>query len=345
MKSRAGQRQREEKESEENADARQGRKVAKHCVFPMICGSGKSKSRLAKAAGAEPPGQMRDEKLHVAVARSRFPSQNVQSTTASDNFWKLRCRKSARRYGATHISKSKCTKHTMLEPLLKVAMSKKCTPLWREAYFQVKMDKTTHARATFGGSDAVSRGRRMGLCTLSKNKQNVRVLSHFQNHGKHGAAFEEDLQRCIFRGKRSTKDMFLRDVRRSGPWFPESGCILEHQICKFAKMILREGAALRMTWHQGFCGRRATLDRWTGKIAKPIGTRLSALHSTSHFWRKSRRIALFLKQTKSRRIALVWMLSSSKNADVSQNYFVLDVVIFKHWGSCSEFLRFWTWDR
>ena len=31
---------------------RNGRKVAKHCVFPMICGSGGSKSRLAKAAGA-----------------------------------------------------------------------------------------------------------------------------------------------------------------------------------------------------------------------------------------------------------------------------------------------------
>jgi hypothetical protein len=29
----------------------------------MICGSGGSKSRLAKAAGAEPAGQMRDETL------------------------------------------------------------------------------------------------------------------------------------------------------------------------------------------------------------------------------------------------------------------------------------------
>ena len=28
-----------------------------------------------------------------------------------------------------------------------------CTPLWREAHFQVKMYKTPHARATFGGSD------------------------------------------------------------------------------------------------------------------------------------------------------------------------------------------------
>ena len=74
----------------------------------MICGSGGSKSRLAKAAGAEPAGQMRDEKLHAVVARSTFPSQNVQNTLLSDHFWKLRCRKSARRCGAKHISKSKC---------------------------------------------------------------------------------------------------------------------------------------------------------------------------------------------------------------------------------------------
>ena len=42
--------------------------------FPMICGSGGSKSRLAKAAGAEPCGQMGDEKLHADVARSTFGS-------------------------------------------------------------------------------------------------------------------------------------------------------------------------------------------------------------------------------------------------------------------------------
>ena len=66
-------------------------KVAIHCVFPMICGSGGSKSRLAKAAGAEPAGHMRDEKLHAVVARSTFPSQNVQNTPFSDHFWKLRC--------------------------------------------------------------------------------------------------------------------------------------------------------------------------------------------------------------------------------------------------------------
>ena len=90
-------------EKKEDAGARKGRKVVVHCVFPMICGSGGSKSRLAKAAGAEPAGQMRDEKLHAVVARSTFSSQNVQSTPFSDT--------------------------------LEVEMSKKCTPLWREARF------------------------------------------------------------------------------------------------------------------------------------------------------------------------------------------------------------------
>ena len=129
---------------------RSDRKVAIHCVFPMICGSGGSKSRLAKAAGAEPAGQMRHEKVHAVVARSTFPSQNGQNTKGADHFWKLRCRKSARRCGAKHISKSKCTKHTRFGPLLEVEMLKKCTPLWREAHFQVKMYKTPQPRTTFG---------------------------------------------------------------------------------------------------------------------------------------------------------------------------------------------------
>ena len=96
------------------------------------------------------------EKVHAIVARSTFPSQNVQNTPASDHFWKLRCWKSARRCGAKHISKWKCTKHTMVGALLEVEMSKKCTPLWREAHFDVKMLKTPGVRTTFGGSDAAS---------------------------------------------------------------------------------------------------------------------------------------------------------------------------------------------
>ena len=96
------------------------------------------------------------EKVHAVVARSTFPSENVQNTPWSDHFWKLRCRKSARRCGAKDISKSKCTKHRMSAPLLEVQMLKKCMPLWREAHFEVKKYKTPHVRATFGGSEVVS---------------------------------------------------------------------------------------------------------------------------------------------------------------------------------------------
>ena len=61
-----------------------------HSVFPVCCGSAGSKGRLAKAAGAEPAGQMKDEKLHTVVARSTFPSQNVQNTLGSDHFLTIR---------------------------------------------------------------------------------------------------------------------------------------------------------------------------------------------------------------------------------------------------------------
>ena len=150
----------------------------------MICGSGGSKSRLAKAAGAKPAGQMRDENLHAVVARSTFWSQNVQNTPCSDHFWKLRCRKSARRCGAKHILKSKCTKHTSFGPLLLVEMSKKCTPLWREAHFEVKMYKTHHARTTFGSWDVEKVHAVVARSTFpSQNLQNTTCSRHFWRFG------------------------------------------------------------------------------------------------------------------------------------------------------------------
>ena len=120
------------------------------------------------------------EKVHAVVARSTFRSQNVQNTPGSDHFWKLRCWKSARRCGAKHISKSKCTKHTRFGPLLEVQMSKKCTPLWREAHFEVKMYKTHHARTTFGGSDVEKVHAVVARSTFpSQHVQNTRGSDHF----------------------------------------------------------------------------------------------------------------------------------------------------------------------
>ena len=88
------------------------------------------------------------EKVHAVLAQSTFWSQHVESTPGSDHFWKLRCRKSARRCGAKHMSKPKCTKHHMYAPLLDVQMS-----------FRVAGARMVH---------------------LVKNEQNVRVLWHFQ---------------------------------------------------------------------------------------------------------------------------------------------------------------------
>ena len=120
------------------------------------------------------------EKVHAVVARSTFPSQNVQNTPFSDHFWKLRCRKSARRCGAKHISKSKCTKHTRFGPLLEVEMSKKCTPLWREAHFQVKMYKAHHSRTTFGSWDVEKVHAVVARSTFpSQNVQSTPCSDHF----------------------------------------------------------------------------------------------------------------------------------------------------------------------
>ena len=88
------------------------------------------------------------KKVHAVVARSTFWSQNVQNT----------------RFG----------------PLLEVEMSKKCTPLWREAHFEVKMYKILHVRATFGGSDLEKVHAVVVRSTFwSQNVKNTRGSDHF----------------------------------------------------------------------------------------------------------------------------------------------------------------------
>ena len=120
------------------------------------------------------------EKVHAVVARSTFRSQNVQNIAASDHFWKLRCRKSARRCGAKHISKSKCTKHTMFRPLLEAEMSKKCTLLWREACFEVKSLKNWRSRTIFRCWDVEKAHAVVARSTFrSQNVKNTRGSDHF----------------------------------------------------------------------------------------------------------------------------------------------------------------------
>ena len=105
------------------------------------------------------------------------------------------------------------------------------------------------------------------------------------------------LERYIFRGRRSTRDMFIRDVGRSGRRFPDRGCILEHQIFRFAKVILRDRCSTSYDLASLFRGRHSTFRQMQWKN-----------HKTR--WYKAVSSALnfpFLK-------------------DVSRNCFVFDVV-------------------
>ena len=130
-----------ESQKKEDPGARKGRKVAKKYFFHWIVapegrkvGSLKRRVRshlarwemksctplwheahfqvkMYKAHNARTTfGSWDVEKVPALVARSTFPGQNAQSTPFSDHFWKLRCRKSARRCGAKHFSKSKVQK-------------------------------------------------------------------------------------------------------------------------------------------------------------------------------------------------------------------------------------------
>ena len=146
MKSRDGKshRREEKKKEDQKRESLRRKKIqvrekvgkSRNTVFPMICGSGGSKSRLARWRVRSPLGrwEMKNctplwreahfqvkmykahhcrttfgscdvEKVHGVVARSTFRSQNVQNTAGPDHFWKLRCRKSVRRCGAKHIVK------------------------------------------------------------------------------------------------------------------------------------------------------------------------------------------------------------------------------------------------
>ena len=160
------------------------------------------------------------EKVHAVVARNTFRSQNVQNTPASDHFWKLRCRKSARRCGAKHISKSKCTKHHMLAPLLEVQMSfrvagaRDCAPCQKWA----KREGFVAFPKTMAGVGHLKR-----ICKDAFSVAGaVQKTCSWEMLGGQGADF---LRGVAFWSIRSVG--LLR-------WF----CVT--------------GAALRMTWHQFF---------------------------------------------------------------------------------------------
>ena len=113
----------------------------------------------------------------------------------------------------------------------------------------------------------------------------MRVCSSFKNVGRCGT-FEED--ECGVAGA-VQETCFSEMLEGLGA----DGCILVHQIFKFDKMIFRDTCNTSYDLASLFRGRRSTLGRRSGKIAKCIGTRPSALQSTFHFRRKFCRFASF----------------------------------------------------
>ena len=101
------------------------------------------------------------KKVYAAVARRTFPSQNVQSTPFLDHFWKRRCRKRARRFGAKHIFK-----HYVFGALLGVQMSKKV----RASTFSSQNGKNTTCSDHFWKVRSRKSGRQCGAKHIWKSK-------------------------------------------------------------------------------------------------------------------------------------------------------------------------------
>ena len=297
----------------------------------MICGSRGSKSRLAKAAGAEPAGQRRDEQLHAVVAWSTFPSQDVQNTPRSDHFWKLRCRKSARRCSAKHISKSKCKKTQHVRTTFGSSdVEKVHAVVVRSTFPSQNVQKTLGVRTTFGSWDVEKVHAVVARSTFrSQNVQNTTCSRHFWRfrcrfawqaqgivHLVSFVAFQEWWQAWdIWRG--SAKMHFRGRRGGQGADFLRGVAFWSIRCAGLLRWFCVTGAALRMTWHQfsqAQCFRQ--VDRKNRKT----------------HWYESVSSALnfpFLKDVSQNSSFL--MSCTSQNEEVSQNCFVSDVVKFKKW--------------
>ena len=319
-------------EKKEDAGARKGRKVAKQCVFPDVVAPegrkvGLLKRRVRKHVVRWEMEKCRPlwrethvqvkvhktnlcrttfgtcdvEKVHAVVAACKFGSQNVQCRST---FGSCAVEKVHAVVVRSTFPNQKCEKTEGYGALLDVQMSfcvagaGDCAPCQKWA----KCDGFAAVSKALAGVEHVKR-----IC-----KDTFSVAGAVQ-------------ETCSSEMLGSQAADFLREVAF---WSIRSSGLL--------RWFCVTGAALRMTWHH-FCLAGAALKTdGVEKNAKRIGTRPSALHSTFHYWKKSRRIASFSKLRKSRRIASFLTLSSSKVEEVSQTCFVFHVVTFENGGSLAE---------
>ena len=206
------------------------------------------------------------EKVHAAVARSTFPSQNVQGTPV------LRTH-----FGSWDVEKvhAKHAKNiTCPDTLLDVQMS-----------FRV------------AGAPCQKWAKRAGLLAFPKTMAGIGHLKRICKGACCMAGAVQETCSSDMLAKRQGADI-LREVTL---WsITSSG---------YTKMILRDRCGTSYDLASLFRGRRSTLDRWSGKIAK------------THWYE-----------------AVSSALNFPCLKEVTQNCFVFDVANFKNWGNLAEYI-------
>ena len=189
-------------------------------------------------------------------------------------------------------------------------MSKKCTPLWREAHFEVKSAKNWSIRSTFGRSDVVLRGRGKGLCIWLK----VTKTWGFCSTPKRWQAWD------IWRGSAKMHCPWQAQYKRHA-----------HQSCwEVRALISWEGL------HFGASNLQVCWDDFAWQVQHFVWPGITFSWQAQYF----RQV-----EWKNRKTHWYEAVSSALNfpcsKEVSQNCFVFYVVHFQKWRSLAKLFRFW----
>ena len=158
-------------------------------------------------------------------------------------------------------------------------MSKKDTPLWREAHFEVKLCKAPHVRSTFGSRKSARRCEHISMSVKNRRSRTTwtfrcrfvwqaqGIFAPCQKWAKRegffavstalpGVGLSKRICKNAFSVAGAVQETCSTEMLEGQGWFPERGYILVHQTVRFAKMILRDRCSTSYDLASRFCGRR-----------------------------------------------------------------------------------------
>ena len=174
------------------------------------------------------------------------------------------------------------------------------------------MLKARHVRTTFGCSDAVSRGRRKGFCTLSKVSKAWRFCRNFESLG--------------------SRDVWRGSARMHFPWQAQYKSHVHQRCCEVRVLISWERL------HLGASDLQVCQDDSAWQVQHGAALR-TVWPGITFSWQ-----AEYFRQEEWKKHKRHWFRSALNFPfveEVSQTCFVFDVVNAKNWGSLAELLRFW----